>query len=97
MSATLNLLHTVLLHMAKPFTLHVMCNAKKAIHALGGPSAVAKAHGLTVQRVCNWGARGIPDAILLDHPLLADQLRAAGYVRPAKSAQAIVDHDMIAA
>ena len=87
----------MLLHIAKPFTLHVMCNAKQAIQALGGPSAIAKAHGLTVQRVCNWGARGIPDAILLDYPLLAKQLCSVGYVRPAKSSQALVDHEMLAA
>lgn len=73
--------------MMKRVTLHPMCNARTAIEALGGPSVIAKTYGLKVQRVCNWGVRGIPSSVLLDYPDLADALRRAGYVRPAISAR----------
>lgn len=91
MAITLKLLHVLLLHAMKRVTLHPMCNARAAIEALGGPSAVAKAYGLKVQRVCNWGVRGVPASVLLDYPDLADALRSAGYVRPAMSGRALND------
>ena len=92
MVVTINLLHALLLHAMKRVTLNAMCNARTAIEALGGPSAVAKAYGLKVQRVWNWGVRGIPSSVLLDYPELADALRRAGYVRPAMSCR--LQHDV---
>jgi hypothetical protein len=58
-----------------------MCTVKQAIHALGGPSAVARAFGFTVQQVCNWSTRGIPARLLLDHPKFFAALKDAGYSR----------------
>ena len=62
-----------------------MCNAKSIISALGGPSHVAKTYGFKPQRVCNWGKRGIPDSILLDHPEFSSALFLAGYVREKRT------------
>lgn len=56
-----------------------MCNAKMIICALGGVSKVAKDFGFSVQRVCNWGARGIPPSVILGHPGFAKALAEAGY------------------
>lgn len=33
---------------------------REIIEALGGPTAVANALGVTLKRVGNWGARGVP-------------------------------------
>jgi hypothetical protein len=59
-----------------------MCKDKTIIDALGGPSKVAKDFGFSVQRVSNWGRRGIPADVILDTPMFADRLRDAGYTRP---------------
>ncbi|HND81666.1 MAG TPA: hypothetical protein PLS39_14860 [Accumulibacter sp.] len=58
-----------------------MCNSKSVIAALGGPSRVAKEYGFSVQRVCNWGVRGIPASVILENSRFADALLAAGYKR----------------
>lgn len=57
-----------------------MCNTKVIIAALGGPTKVAKDHGFSVQRVCNWGLRGIPPAVILQNPRFSMALAEAGYV-----------------
>lgn len=56
-----------------------MCNCKLIIAALGGPTKVAKDYGFSVQRVCNWGLRGIPPAVILGNPGFAKALAGAGY------------------
>lgn len=65
-----------------------MCNAKLIISSLGGPSKVARDYGFSVQRVCNWGMRGIPPAVLVDYPQFAKALADAGYQRNGNALQA---------
>ena len=58
-----------------------MCKDKDIINLLGGPSKVAKDFGFSVQRVCNWGVRGIPADVILDSPEFAAKIYEAGYER----------------
>lgn len=58
-----------------------MCKSKDIIKSLGGPSKVAKDFGFSVQRVCNWGIRGIPADVILSNPEFARRLYLAGYER----------------
>jgi len=74
-----DLLHKELLHSANWSRLHIMCNAKLIIAALGGASKVAKDYGFSAQRVCNWGLRGIPASVILGNPGFARALAEAGY------------------
>ena len=61
--------------------LHGMCKDKLIINRLGGPSKVAKEFGFSVQRVSNWGVRGIPADVILDNPKFAKRIAEAGYTR----------------
>ena len=81
MGKTLRAINKVLLHIPIEPKLHFMCNAKHVISLLGGPARVAKEFGFSIQRVSNWGARGIPPAVIVDHPAFARALRDAGYER----------------
>lgn len=58
-----------------------MCKDRDIINSLGGPSKVAKDFGFSVQRVCNWGVRGIPADVILDNKDFATRLFDAGYER----------------
>ena len=63
-----------------------MCKDRGIIKLLGGPSKVARDYGFSVQRVCNWGDRGIPADVILDNPTFASALRKVGYSREKKAA-----------
>jgi hypothetical protein len=89
MSGTVKLLHDLLLHKPISSRLHFMCNSKSVIAALGGPSQVAKQYGFSVQRVCNWGVRGIPASVIIENPVFAEAIRAAGYRRNVEAQQAV--------
>lgn len=86
MFPTILFLQAVLLHTSIQDRLHSMCNNRSAIYALGGPSKVARDYGFKVQRVCNWGTRGIPARVILDNEAFAKALEKAGYDRLNKAA-----------
>lgn len=66
--------------------LHGMCKDREIIKLLGGPTKVARDYGFSVQRVSNWGERGIPAFVILDNPKFAAALRKSGYSRVKKAA-----------
>ena len=76
----------MLLHGTICSRLHGMCKDRDIIRLLGGPSKVAREYGFSVQRVSNWGERGIPAEVILDNPKFASALRKAGYSREKKAA-----------
>ncbi len=63
-----------------------MFRDRPIIKALGGPAEVARKFGYSVQRVSNWGRRGIPSTELLDNQKFAAALKRAGYQRTKKAA-----------